>query len=97
MDGIYLTWLISALAFGVILLPVFKPPWSKVSAPPFLDFMRRYWVHILLLVMVYNAKDFLDQIDRILMARTGLDMTLDLCGRGGSSFMGSGNISSNLA
>ena len=75
MDGIYLTWLISALAFGVILLPVFKPPWSKVSAPPFLDFMRRYWVHILLLVMVYNAKDFLDQIDRILMARTGLDMT----------------------
>lgn len=75
MDGIYLTWLISALAFGVILLPVFKPAWSKVSAPPFLDFMRRYWIHVFLLVMVYNAKDFLDQIDRILMARTGLDMT----------------------
>ena len=75
MDGIYLTWLISALALGVILLPVFKPKWSKVSLPPFLDFIRRYWVHIFLLVMVYNAKDFLDQIDRILMARTGLDMT----------------------
>ena len=29
MDGVYLTWLISALAVGVFLMPYFKPPWAK--------------------------------------------------------------------
>jgi len=37
--------------------------------------VRRYWIHILIVFMIYNAKDFLDQIDRILMASAGLDMT----------------------
>ena len=75
MQSIYLTWMISALALGVILLPVFKPPWAKLSLPPFVDFFRRYWVHILIVFAIYNAKDSLDQIDRLLMASTGLDMT----------------------
>ena len=75
MQSVYLTWLISALALGVILLPVFKPPWANVSLPPFVDFFRRYWVHILIVFLIYNAKDGLDQIDRLLMASTGLDMT----------------------
>ena len=75
MQSVYLTWLISALALGVILLPVFKPPWANVSLPPFVDFFRRYWVHILIVFVIYNAKDGLDQIDRLLMASTGLDMT----------------------
>ena len=75
MQSVYLTWLISALALGVILLPVFKPPWANVSLPPFVDFFRRYWVHILIVFFIYNAKDGLDQIDRLLMASTGLDMT----------------------
>ena len=75
MDGIYLTWMISALALGVILLPVFKPPWMELKLTTFVDFFRRYWLHILMLFMIYNAKDGLDQIDRILMANTGLDMT----------------------
>ena len=75
MDGVYLTWMISALALGVILLPVFKPPWMELKLSTFVDFFRRYWIHILMLFMIYNAKDSLDQVDRILMANTGLDMT----------------------
>ena len=75
MQSVYLTWMISALALGVILLPVFKPPWAKLSLPPFVDFFRRYWVHILIVFAIYNAKDTLDQVDRLLMASTGLDMT----------------------
>lgn len=75
MQSIYLTWMISALALGVILLPVFKPPWAKLSLPPFVDFFRRYWVHLLIVFSIYNAKDGIDQIDRVLMASTGLDMT----------------------
>ena len=75
MEGVYLTWMISALALGVVLLPVYAPPWSRLTLSGFVDFIRRYWVHVLLLLMIYNAKDFLDQVDRILMANTNLDMT----------------------
>ncbi|MGB0727515.1 MAG: phosphatase PAP2 family protein [Candidatus Poseidoniaceae archaeon] len=75
MEGVYLTWMISALALGVVLLPVYAPPWSRLTLSGFVDFIRRYWVHVLLLFMIYNAKDFLDQVDRILMANTNLDMT----------------------
>jgi len=67
--------MISALALGVLLLPVFKPPWAKLSLPPFVDFFRRYWIHILIVFTIYNLKDGLDQLDRVLMASTGLDMT----------------------
>ena len=75
MDGVYLTWLISALAVGVFLMPYFKPPWARLTLSGFVDFIRRYWLHLLIALSIYNAKDFLDQIDRIIMARTGLDMT----------------------
>ena len=75
MDGVYLTWLISALAVGVFLMPVFKPPWARLTLSGFVDFIRRYWLHLLIALSIYNAKDFLDQVDRILMARTGIDMT----------------------
>ena len=75
MDGVYLSWMISALALGVILLPIFKPPWFTITIPTFVDFVRRYWIHIAIVFMIYNAKDFLDQVDRILMASAGLDMT----------------------
>ena len=75
MDGIYLTWLISALALGVLLLPVFKQPWMKLTLPTFIDFFRRYWIHIVIVFLIYNSKDILDQLDRIIMANTGLDMT----------------------
>ena len=75
MQGVYLTWMISALALGVILLPVFKPKWMELRLTTFVDFFRRYWIHVLILFMIYNAKDGLDEVDRILMASTGLDMT----------------------
>jgi len=75
MDGIYLTWMISALALGVVLLPVFKPPWMKITLPTFVDLFRRYWIHLLMVFIIYNSKDILDQLDRIIIANTGLDMT----------------------
>jgi membrane-associated phospholipid phosphatase len=75
LDGIYLTWLITALALGVLLLPVFKQPWMKITLPTFIDFFRRYWIHIVIVFLIYNSKDILDQLDRIIMANTGLDMT----------------------
>ena len=77
MDGVYLTWLISALAIGVLLMPLIKPPWAKVTSDGFIDFLRRYWLHIAIVLVIYNAKDFLDEVDRILMANTDgmLNMT----------------------
>tara|TARA_B100000459_G_scaffold143802_1_gene105791 strand:- start:3727 stop:5814 length:2088 start_codon:yes stop_codon:yes gene_type:complete len=75
MDGIYLSWMVSALALGVLLLPIFKPPWMKITLPTFVDFFRRYWIHILIVFIIYNSKDILDQLDRIIIANTGLDMT----------------------
>ncbi|MFL2949425.1 MAG: phosphatase PAP2 family protein [Candidatus Poseidoniaceae archaeon] len=75
MDGIYLTWMVSALALGVLLLPVFKQPWMNLTLPTFIDFIRRYWVHVIIVMIIYNSKDMLDQLDRIIMANTGLDMT----------------------
>ena len=40
MDGVYLTWLISALAIGVLLMPLIKPPWAKVTSDGFIDFFE---------------------------------------------------------
>ena len=77
MEGIYLTWLISALAIGVLLMPIIKPPWANITIDGFVDFLRRYWLHLVLVLTIYNAKDFLDEVDRILMANTDgmLNMT----------------------
>ena len=75
MEGVYLTWLITSLAIGVLLLPLVKPPWTRIYVAGFIDFIRRYWIHVSLLLIIYNAKDFLDQVDRVIMANTGLDMT----------------------
>ncbi len=47
----------------------------KMNADGFVDFIRRYWIHLLLVLSIYNAKDFLDGVDRILLANTNLDMT----------------------
>ena len=47
VEGVYLTWMISALALGVVLLPVYAPPWSRLTLSGFVDFIRRYWVHVL--------------------------------------------------
>jgi hypothetical protein len=84
MDGIYLTWMISAMTLGILLMPVFKPPWVKVTLPAFIDLFRRYWIHMVIVFIIYNSKDLLDQVDRIIIANTGLDMTPLIYGIEGS-------------
>jgi membrane-associated phospholipid phosphatase len=74
-SGIYLTWITMALAGGVILIPLFKPPWAKVNLRAFNDMFRRYWLHILLVFSIYFWKDTFDSLDRIFMANTQLEMT----------------------
>ena len=74
-SGIYLTWITMALAGGVILIPLFKPPWAKVNLRAFNDMFRRYWLHILLVFSIYFWKDTFDTLDRIFMANTQLEMT----------------------
>ena len=56
---------------------IIKPPWAKVTMDGFIDFLRRYWLHLAMVLLIYNAKDFLDEVDRILMANTDgmLNMT----------------------
>ena len=58
-------------------MPLIKPPWAKVTLHGFIDFLRRYWLHFGIVLTIYNAKDFLDEVDRILMANTDgmLNMT----------------------
>ena len=65
-------------------MPVFKPPWVKLTLPTFVDFFRRYWVHMAIVFIIYNSKDLLDQVDRIIIANTGLDMTPLIYGIEGS-------------
>jgi len=84
MDGIYLTWMISAMTLGILLMPVFRPPWVKVTLPAFIDLFRRYWIHMVIVFIIYNSKDLLDQVDRIIIANTGLDMTPLIYGIEGS-------------
>ena len=74
-SGIYRTWITMALAGGVILIPLFKPPWAKVNLRAFNDMFRRYWLHILLVFSIYFWKDTFDTLDRIFMANTQLEMT----------------------
>lgn len=73
--GIYLTWVVTALACGVLLLPVFKPPWQKVNLRGFIDLFRRYWAHIGLVFSIYLWKDILDRLDRLIMANTQFEVT----------------------
>lgn len=74
-SGMYLTWVVSALALGVFLLPFFKPPWQKVNTSGFIDFFRRYWAHIALVFSIFIWKDILDKLDRLIMANTGIEAT----------------------
>ena len=60
MEGVYLTWLISALAIGLLLMPLVKPPWTKITLSGFVDFLRRYWLHIGMVLIIYNSKDFME-------------------------------------
>ena len=74
-SGIYISWLMGAILLSVALMPLMKPPWAKIRIQGFVDMFRRYWAHMFVVFSVYLWKDLLDQLDRILMANTQLDMT----------------------
>jgi len=74
-SGVYLTWVVSAMALGVLLMPFLKPPWQKINMVGFIDFIRRYWAHIALVFSIYVWKDILDKLDRLIMANTGIEAT----------------------
>ncbi len=73
--GIYITWVTGAILISIAMIPIFKPPYAKVSLDGFIDMFRRYWAHMLVVFSVYLWKDVLDGLDRVLMANTQLDMT----------------------
>ena len=74
-SGIYISWLMGAILLSIALMPLMKPPWAKIRIQGFVDMFRRYWAHMFVVFSVYLWKDLLDQLDRILMANTQLDMT----------------------
>ncbi len=74
-SGIYISWLMGAILLSIALMPLMKPPWAKIRLQAFVDMFRRYWAHMIVVFSVYLWKDLLDQLDRILMANTQLDMT----------------------
>ena len=73
--SIYLTWITGAIVISIGLMPLFKPDYAKIRISGFIDMFRRYWAHMIVVFSVYLWKDLLDQLDRILMANTQLDMT----------------------
>jgi|TARA_B110000240_G_scaffold2038_1_gene2403 membrane-associated phospholipid phosphatase len=73
--SIYLTWVTGAIVISIGLMPLFKPDYAKIRISGFIDMFRRYWAHMIVVFSVYLWKDLLDQLDRILMANTQLDMT----------------------
>ncbi len=73
--SIYLTWITGAIVISIVLMPLFKPDYAKIRISGFVDMFRRYWAHMIVVFSVYLWKDLLDQLDRILMANTQLDMT----------------------
>ena len=73
--GIYVTWVTGAIILSVVLMPILKPPWARLTINGFLDMFRRYWMHALVVFSVYVWKDIFDGLDRILMANTRIDMT----------------------
>tara|TARA_B100000900_G_scaffold62332_1_gene47812 strand:+ start:1872 stop:3980 length:2109 start_codon:yes stop_codon:yes gene_type:complete len=74
-SGIYITWITGAILLSIAMMPIFKPPYTKVRIEGFIDMFRRYWAHMIVVFSVYLWKDILDGLDRVLMANTQLDMT----------------------
>ncbi len=73
--GIYITWVTGAILISIAMIPIFKPPYAKISADGFIDMFRRYWAHMIVVFSVYLWKDLFDSLDRVLMVNTQLDMT----------------------
>ena len=73
--GIYITWVTGAILVSIAMMPIFKPPFARISTDGFIDMFRRYWAHMIVVFSIYLWKDLLDSLDRILMVNTQLDMT----------------------
>jgi membrane-associated phospholipid phosphatase len=73
--GIYITWVTGAILLSIIFMPIFRPPYAKITVDGFIDMFRRYWAHIIIVFSVYIWKDLFDGLDRSLMANTRIDMT----------------------
>lgn len=73
--GIYVTWVTGAIITSLILMPILKPPWARITLSGFQDMFRRYWMHGIIVFSIYIWKDIFDGVDRILMANTRIDMT----------------------
>jgi len=73
--GIYITWVTGAILVSMAFMPIFKPPYAKITADGLVDMFRRYWAHIIIVFSVYIWKDIFDGLDRSLMANTRIDMT----------------------
>ena len=73
--GIYITWVTGAIILSLAFMPIFKPPYAKLTVDGFIDMFRRYWAHIILVFSVYVWKDIFDGLDRSIMANTRIDMT----------------------
>ena len=73
--GIYVTWVTGAIITSLLLMPILKPPWARITLTGFQDMFRRYWMHGIIVFSIYIWKDIFDGIDRILMANTRIDMT----------------------
>lgn len=73
--GIYITWVTGAILLSIIFMPIFKPPYAKITTDGFIDMFRRYWAHIIIVFSVYIWKDLFDGLDRSLMANARIDMT----------------------
>ena len=71
--GIYITWVTGAILISIAMMPIFKPPFARISADGFIDMFRRYWAHMIVVFSVYLWKDLLDGLDMVLMANTQLD------------------------
>ncbi|MBR40726.1 MAG: hypothetical protein CMA89_02415 [Euryarchaeota archaeon] len=85
--GIYITWVTGAILISIAMMPIFKPPYARITADGFIDMFRRYWAHMVVVFSVYLWKDLLDGLDRVLMANTQLDMTFLVYAIEGDSVM----------
>ncbi len=73
--GIYITWVTGAILVSLAFMPIFKPPYAKLTLDGLIDMFRRYWAHIIVVFSVYVWKDIFDGLDRSIMANTRIDMT----------------------
>ena len=72
--GIYVTWVTGAILISIALIPVFKPPYAKISLDGFIDMFRRYWAHMIVVFSVYLYRP--DPCMAVTMRRLG-----DYCNR----------------